>query len=175
MKRIMIIGSPGSGKSFLARKLHERINLPVIHLDRLYWKPGWVKTEHEEWRLLLQEIVEQPKWIIDGQYGSTLDIRMQAADTVIFLDTRRLANIWGVTRRRLIHLGTSRPDLGPDCVEKINKDFFLFLKFIWSFGRTSKPAIQALLDKYGETKRIIVLKSRKEVQQFVHSLTDIKE
>ncbi|MBC8079739.1 MAG: DNA topology modulation protein [Gorillibacterium sp.] len=172
MKRVMIIGSPGSGKSFLAQKLQEQTELPVIHLDRLYWKPGWVKTEHEEWLPIVQELVKQPKWIIDGQYGSTMDIRMQAADTVIYLDRRRLANVWGVTKRRIAFLGKSRPDIGPDCVEKINREFFLFLKYVWSFERKSKPAVQALLDHYGETKRIIVLKSRKEIRQFIRSLAD---
>ena len=85
MRKIIIIGSGGSGKSTLARKLGEMTRIPVFHLDALYWKPGWVPTPREEWNARVKALVNQDQWIIDGNYGGTLNIRMTEADTIIFL------------------------------------------------------------------------------------------
>lgn len=87
MKRGAIIGSGGAGKTTLARMLGAKTGIPVVHLDRLYWNAGWVPAPHEMWLERQREVLEGECWIIDGNYGSTLDLRLAAADTVIFLDT----------------------------------------------------------------------------------------
>jgi len=94
MKKIAIIGSPGAGKSTFARRIGEITGIEVFYLDQLFWKPGWVKTPRPEWIELQQRIVKGESWIIDGNYGATMDIRIQAADTVIFLDFPRRVCLW---------------------------------------------------------------------------------
>ncbi|MES2626184.1 MAG: AAA family ATPase, partial [Pseudomonadota bacterium] len=86
MQRIAIIGCGGSGKSTLANTLGQKLGLPVHHLDQLYWRPTWIETPKAEWESLQQQLCNQPAWIIDGNYGGTMDLRLAAADTVIFLD-----------------------------------------------------------------------------------------
>lgn len=89
MQRIALIGSPGAGKATLARCLGQALGLPVYHLDALYWKPGWEPTPRAEWRELQLRLVAGDRWLIDGNYGGTMAIRLTAADTVICLDLPR--------------------------------------------------------------------------------------
>jgi len=96
MKKIMLIGSGGSGKSTLSKKIGEILNVPVYHLDQIFWKPGWGPTPEKEWDNLLRELVKKEKWIIDGNYSKTLDIRLKEADTVIFLDMPRYLTIYRI-------------------------------------------------------------------------------
>ena len=86
MKRVLIIGSSGSGKSTLARQLGSKLELPVIHLDRHYWHPGWVGTPQDQWQRTVSRLVQRESWIIDGNYRGTLAMRLKAADSVVFLD-----------------------------------------------------------------------------------------
>ena len=86
MKKIIIIGSCGAGKTTFAQKINKKLNLPLTNLDQLYWKPGWERTSKTEWREKVEQLVKGDKWIIDGNYQSTFDIRFPACDTIIFLD-----------------------------------------------------------------------------------------
>ena len=90
MERVLVIGCGGSGKTTFARRLAERSGLPLIHLDRLHWRPGWRATPQEAWRATVKEIVARERWIIEGHYGGTLDLRLPACDTVVFLDGGRV-------------------------------------------------------------------------------------
>ena len=89
MHRIVVVGPGGAGKSVLARKMGERLGLPVIHLDALYWRPGWVQTPKDEWKAKVRELLSGERWIIDGNYGGTAGLRMAAADTIVLLDFPR--------------------------------------------------------------------------------------
>ncbi|WP_337956063.1 hypothetical protein [Alicyclobacillus herbarius] len=128
MKRIAIIGSPGAGKSTFACRLGDITGIEVFHLDRLFWHPGWVEMPRPEWMELQRKLVQRPSWIIDGNYGSTMDIRIQAADTVIFLDVPRRVCLWRVMKRVIRYHGQTRPDMGAHCPEKIDLEFF---RYIW--------------------------------------------
>lgn len=92
MQKVMLIGAGGSGKSTLARTLGGLTNIPVYHLDVLHWKPDWTPTPNDEWDQIQNNLVKNDRWIIDGNYGRTIDIRMAEADTVIFLDLRKSGN-----------------------------------------------------------------------------------
>ena len=107
MKRVMIIGCPGSGKSTLARALAAKTGLPLYCLDLMYWNPDRTTKPKEEFRTALRETVKLPEWIIDGNYGSTLELRMEACDTVIFLDYPLEVCLSGIEERR----GKPRPDM----------------------------------------------------------------
>src|SRR5690242_17455985 len=94
MKKIILIGSGGSGKSTLARQLGNKLNIKVHHLDALFWKPNWEGVPREEQIAVQNNLIKDEKWIIDGNYGGTMDIRLNAADTIIFLDIHRTICIY---------------------------------------------------------------------------------
>jgi adenylate kinase family enzyme len=94
MKRILIIGSGGAGKSTLSRCLQKLLGIPLVHLDSIFWKPGWVETPRPEWKRIVCELVQGDSWIMDGNYSGTLDIRIDACDTIIFLDLPRTTCSW---------------------------------------------------------------------------------
>src|SRR3989339_414040 len=100
MKKILIIGSCGSGKSTFAKALSKKLNLPLIGLDQCYWKHGWVRPEREEWRKRVSELVKGENWIMEGNYQSTFDIRFPASDTIIVLNINRFICFWRIWTRR---------------------------------------------------------------------------
>ncbi len=161
MKRIMIIGCPGSGKSTFARTLAAKTSLPLYYLDMMYWNPDRTTKPKDEFRLALRETVALPEWIIDGNYGSTLEIRMEVCDTVFFLDYPVEVCIAGVEERR----GKPRPDM--PWVE--TEPDLEFIEFIKKYNEESRPKVIELLEKYKE-KNIIIFKSRNEADEFLRSM-----
>jgi adenylate kinase family enzyme len=154
----MIIGCPGSGKSTFARALAAKTGLPLYYLDMMYWNPDRTIKPKEKFRAALRETVALPEWIIDGNYGSTLEIRMEACDTVIFLDYPVEVCISGVEERR----GKPRPDM-----PWIETDPDLeFIEFIKKYNQESRPKVIELLEKYKE-KNIIIFKSRAEADEYL--------
>ena len=145
-KRIMIIGSCGAGKSTLAIQLNEIIDIPIIHLDKEYWKPGWVESEKEEWYERQNKMVDKDSWIIDGNYGGSLDIRFSKADTVIFLDYNKFICLYRIFKRWVQNSGRNRIDMGEGCNEK--RPELSFIKFVWDFP---KSHVLKLWIKWGYT------------------------
>ncbi|SBT16602.1 topology modulation protein [Marinomonas gallaica] len=158
MKRIAVIGSGGSGKSTFSILLGEELNLPVHHLDQLYWKPNWIKPSKADWVKIQERICDGEHWIIDGNYQSTLDIRLEACDTVIFLDVNRYFCIYRALKRAF--LSSERPDLADGCDEKID---IKFIKFLWEYPKNSKPVIIEKLNTLTSHKRVIIAKSGEQV------------
>jgi adenylate kinase family enzyme len=165
MKRILIIGSGGSGKSTLARQLSAATGLPLIHLDAIYWRPGWEETPKPEWVSMINHLVKKPEWIMDGNYGGTLDQRLDACDTVILLDISPWLCLWRVGRRRLRHAGQSRPELAPDCPERLDA------KFLWWVATYQAKRLPRNLIKLRAAersgKKVVILRSLSEVQRFL--------
>ena len=166
MERIIIIGCGGAGKSTLARQLGEKLNLPVVHLDKLFWKPGWVESTKDEIDAKIMEEMSKPKWIIDGNYNRTIAERIRHCDTVIYLDFSRLACLMGVAKRILTTYGTVRPDMGAGCPERFDPEF---LKWIWNFNRKHRENYYRLLNE-AEGIETIVLKNHKAVKRFLEQL-----
>ncbi|MEJ8553138.1 DNA topology modulation protein [Tepidibacter sp. Z1-5] len=167
MKKIMIIGSGGAGKSTLARKLGNIINIEVIHLDKLFWKSNWVETEYSEWVEIIKKQVKKKSWIIDGNYASTMDIRLIDADTIIFLDFSRYICLLRAIKRRFMYKNKSRPDITEGCVETFDLEFF---GWIWNFPKSNRNMILKKLDKYKNEKNIFILKNQKELMQFLSGI-----
>jgi len=157
--RIAVIGCPGSGKSTLARQLAEKTGHPLIHLDYHHWQPGWVPVPKDEFLAMQREWVQGERWIIDGNYKGSLEIRFAAADLVICLDLPRLLCAWRVIRRH----GTQRPDMRPGVIEGsiFTKDFAEFLGFVWGFRKNTTPKILALHEKYPDVAFLRVKTARK--------------
>ncbi len=130
MERILVIGSGGAGKSTFSSKLGPKLGLPVIHLDTLFWKPNWIETPAEEWAKIIETETSRPKWIMDGNYGGTMEMRLAACDTVIFLHFSRWLCLWRVLYRRFKYRRLSRPDMNPGCPEQLD---FEFLKWVWTY------------------------------------------
>lgn len=167
MKKIAIIGSGGSGKSTLARRLGEILKIEVHHLDALFWNPGWIGTAKEEQTIVQSKLVENESWIFDGNYGGTMDIRLNKADTIIFLDIPRSICVYRVIKRRCIYRNKTRPDMGEGCVERLD---FEFLKWVWQYPETKKPAVMKKLEWLSHEKEIIILTSPKEVDHFLNRI-----
>ena len=167
MRRIAIIGAGGAGKSTLARCLGELLGLEVIHLDALYWKPGWTETPRSEWEALQRALVARDTWIIDGNYGGTMEIRLRAADTVVFLDAPRWRCVYQVLKRRFQYRGRTRPDLAAGCPERITWEF---LRWIWSYPAQRRRGILEKL-KTGNAE-VIVLRSQRQVRAFLRHLEE---
>ena len=163
MNRIIVLGSSGSGKSTLARRIGELLDIEVIHLDSYYWQPNWVATPEDEWTEKVEELLGRDRWVMDGNYPSSLELRVGYADTVIFMDQSRWVCLWRCIKRFAMHRGENRPELAEGCNEKIDLDF---LKWIWNYPRDVKPKIQSLLKQHLE-KQVVWLKSSKEVDIFL--------
>ena len=166
MERIMIIGCGGAGKSTLARKLGEVLDLPVVHLDKLFWKPGWVETTAEEFDALLAMELAKDKWIMDGNFNRTMPERIKRCDTIIYLDFSRFTCLMGVLKRIITTYGKVRPDMGEGCPERIDLDF---LKWVWNFNKNKRESYYKLLNE-AENVETIVLKNRRAVKLFLNSL-----
>ncbi len=164
MRRVVILGCSGSGKSTLARRLGERLSLPVVHLDALYWKPGWQPRDLEDFRDRVAAAVAGEGWICDGGYSGTYDLRFPYADTVIWLDRPPALCLWRVGVRWLTHLGRTRIDMGEGCPEKLD---LAFLMFIWNWRRVTKPKIEAGLARLAPHTPQFVLRSARDVERLI--------
>ncbi len=167
MKKISIIGSGGAGKSTLAKRLSSKLNIPLYHLDSIFWKPGWVETERSEWIGIQQKLCKGPEWIMDGNYGGTMQIRLDASDTVIFLDFNRFFCLYRAVYRYIKYYGRSRPDMAKGCNEQLDLDF---IKWIYEYPKTKKPNILQNLEKLSDTTKVYILKSPKEVDTFLNNM-----
>lgn len=166
MERILIIGCGGAGKSTLARQLGEKLDLPVVHLDKLFWHPGWVESTKEEIDNKIFAEAMKPRWIMDGNYNRTLPERLKYCDTIIYLDFSRMSCILGVLKRILTTYGTVRPDMGEGCPERIDLEF---LKWVWNFNKNKRERYYQMLNET-EGVETIVLKNRRMVRRFLESL-----
>ena len=144
MRRIMIIGGPGSGKSTLARQIGARLDLPVIHLDQIYWKPGWVFQSYHAVADRLEALYRMDAWVIEGNYSDSWPQRLARADTVIFLDVPTGLRFWRVLRRSVLTHGQVRADMAKGCPEQID---FGFYRYVLGYRhRRRLKALQLLRD-----------------------------
>ena len=163
MKRVIVIGCPGSGKSVFSRELHRVTGLPLCHLDQLRWNADRTFVSREVLLERLTPILASEHWIIDGNYASTMELRMQACDTVVFLDYPTDVCVDGYLSRR----GIPRPDM--PWVENPDEIDSEFLGLIQSYRDDQRPAVLALLEHYPDKRKIIFTK-REEATEFLAGL-----
>jgi adenylate kinase family enzyme len=169
MKKVLVIGSGGAGKSTFARHLGKLLNIEVIHLDALYWNPGWIETPRAEWRKVLEELLRRDAWIIDGNYSNTLDLRLEKCDTVIFLDIARPICLWRVLKRAILYRGRARPDMAEGCQERLDLGF---IRWVWSYKSRARPQVIEMLRQNSQSKQVIWLRPQAEVKRFLASVKD---
>jgi adenylate kinase family enzyme len=167
MRKVLVIGSGGSGKSTFAARLGKRTGLPVIHLDTLYWRAGWQATPRAEWAALVDELLSRDAWIMDGNYGGTMERRLAACDTVVFLDLPRTLCLWRVVTRSIRYRGRTRPDMREGCNERLNWEF---VRWVWEYPWTSRPGVLQKLSELKRGQRVFHLRSTREVLRFLDAL-----
>jgi adenylate kinase family enzyme len=170
VNRVMVIGSGGAGKSLFSLKLARKTGLPVIHLDREYWQPGWQHMPEPEWEAKVAALVQRERWIIDGNYGGTMHLRLAAADTIVFLDIPRFVCEWAVITRWLRYRRRSRPDMAPGLNDKLD---LAFLRWIWGYPKTRRPGILRQLSELPPSTRVVRITSRAATREFLASVPDL--
>jgi len=173
MKRVMIIGGAGSGKSTLAIKLGELTGLPVIHIDPMYWKPGWILRDADETREMVLEATARGSWIFEGNNTSTFPERIARADTLIFLDISTALRLWRVLYRTAKSYGHSRPDMQTDCPERVNLAYWHFLKWVVGYSKRKqggRVAAMDLLRGAPATIEAVHLRSRRQVAAYLNEI-----
>jgi adenylate kinase family enzyme len=171
MKHIAILGQAGAGKSWLARELAEALGLPVIHLDRLYWKPAWVPTPEPEWKAIQRREVAREAWIADGlQEGRSMpELWLDSADTIVFIDASPLSCVWRVIGRR--RRGDTGPEGPADCEPApFYRAFPKFLRFLWLYDRRVRPEVLAELDRRRADQQVAVLRNEGDVRTFLETV-----
>lgn len=165
-KRIVIIGIPGAGKSTLARMLGNHLNLPIIHLDKEYWKPGWVEPTKDEWSLKLKELVQQDHWVMDGNYSRTMESRIDRATGVIALDFQRNLALYRILRRAITGYGKTRADMAEKCPERIDWEF---IKYVWNFPYDQGIALKKNIELAKKSRPTLHFQTPSELNNWVSS------
>ena len=167
MKRVLVIGSPGAGKTTFAVELGRVTGLPPVHLDREFWRPGWITTPGDQWHERVHELIEPDEWIIDGTYVRTLHIRLPRADIVVFLDFPRYQCLWRIFKRLFVNFGKVRSDMGAGCPDKVDPGF---IRWVWNYRRDHYPKIEKSLRENFHAVHLVVIESPHALRKFIASL-----
>ncbi len=167
-RRILVIGCSGGGKSTLAQKLANHFDLTYLSIDRdILWLPGWVERSRQEQRQRIVERIAGERWVMDGTNPSTFDIRLPRTDIVIWVRMPRLLCVWGVVTRWLKHIGRTRPEMAPCCIEKVD---WQFLEFIWTFEKKFSPRVTSAIATHGPHVPVLQVKSRRQMRALLDLL-----
>ncbi|MEV0898184.1 topology modulation protein [Actinoplanes sp. NPDC049802] len=164
MDRIAIIGCGGSGKTVLANRLADHLGLTVTSLDALYYDDQWNPTPMDKFAAIQRELVAADRWIIEGNYASTLPIRLERADTVVFLDLPARTCLWGIAQRRRRYRGGQHNDGVYDRIT------WSFIKYVIGYRRSMRPRVNALVAEHGQQARYVQLTSRRQANRFLDQI-----
>jgi adenylate kinase family enzyme len=171
VQRVVVLGPGGAGKSVLATAISRRTGLPVVHMDVLFWRPGWKPAARDRALHDLEAAIAGDRWIVDGDFlpadGEHADSRFDRADTVIFLDLPRRTCLWRVLTRRVRDRGRARPDLPEGCSEGFDARL---LRWIWSYPKVDRPRVLALLGRLDHHLAVHRLRSPSEVERLLETL-----
>ena len=161
--RILIIGGPGSGKTTLANLLSDRFNLPVTHIDGINYHKNWVKRDKKERDKIILKKTNEDKWIIEGNYKSTLKERLERADLVIFLDYKTISLLYGILKRNITNFNKEKSEI-KGCKERVSKDFF---KYAITFNLKKENLLELIYNTENIKEKLIIIKSRRKLQKWL--------
>jgi adenylate kinase family enzyme len=165
MERILVMGSPGSGKSTFARRLSQITGIPVVSLDALYWKPGWQPSDAAEFEARVAEVIRRPRWIVDGDYTWWAgDIRRGVADGVIWFDLPRRTCMVGIMSRIATSYGRVRPEMAEGCPERLNVEFF---RYVWTYRQVQRPKLLQYLEGLRADQALICFTNRAQADRYL--------
>lgn len=168
MKRIIIIGGNGSGKTTFSIELAKILRIPLIHLDQIYWRDNWETIDSEEFdKILIKELIK-PNWIIDGNYNRTIYNRIKYCDTIFYFDFSTIKCIYGITKRIIKNYGKSHFDMGGNCPEKFDLKFYYNVIL---FNKKYRKRYYEMLNKC-KNKTIIIFKNRKQVKSYLNNFKE---
>jgi adenylate kinase family enzyme len=156
MRKILDIGPGGAGKSNFANRLGELLSIEGLHLDKFSWRSGWIETPKHEWLKTVDALLKRDSWIMDGNYSATLDVRLEACDTVIFLDLARVVCLWRVLKRCIMYWNDGRADMAAGCREKFSLEF---VRWIWNYSSRTRPKVVEMLKTDSHGKNLVWLRS----------------
>lgn len=165
-QRILVIGGNGSGKTTFSIELAKKLNLPIVHLDKLGWTGNWEMTPRDEFDRILLEELQKPCWIMDGNYRRTLSKRVEYCDTVIYFDFPTLSCLCGVTSRVIKNYGKCRRDMGGYCPERFDFDFY---KNILCFNKKNRSFIYKIIAETPNLE-VVVFRNRKQVREYLEKI-----
>lgn len=169
MNRILVLGPCGAGKSHLADILGKKLELPVYHLDSIFWNPGWVESDKDEFLGEINKIALKDKWIIDGNYSSFWGNRLERCDTIILLDYSRRVHFFRMVMRIIKGYNGVRADMAEGCPERFDWEF---LKYSWHFRKNKLKNIYDVLMRYDDEKRVLTFKKPTELEAFLEVKAD---
>jgi adenylate kinase family enzyme len=164
MRRIIVVGCQGSGKTSLALKLGRKLGLPVVHLDVLYWRPGWKQSDRPSFRVRVADAIASEGWVVDGSFpGLAFDLTLARADTLIVIERPHWLCLWRVVRRSAFDRDRTRPDLPEGCPEQFDWDL---MRQVWRYNADRRPSIEAERLQYGAEVPVVRLSSDREIEEF---------
>ena len=164
LRRVVVLGSSGAGKSTVAAALAQRTGLPLVHLDEHFWQPGWRMPAEQPWRQAQRRLVSAPTWVLDGNYSSTYDERLPLADTGVVVEAARWRCLLRVLRRTWQARGT---ELAPGCPHRVDLGH---LRYVWQFPRRHRPRLDAALAALGPDVVVVRLRGSRATRRFLTTL-----
>jgi adenylate kinase family enzyme len=164
-QRILVLGSPGSGKTLLSTALSRHLGLELVRLDDFFWKPGRVRLPTEQWRVLVAKLASRPSWIMDGTYEASLDLRLPAAEAIVYIQSSRWACLWRVITRRLLNRWRH--------VDESTNGHALtsfFVRYVFRFPALTQPEVFRLITQLGRGKPLVILDGARGVDLFIRRL-----
>jgi len=169
MKKVAIVGCGGSGKSHVARALGDVLGAPVTHLDAAFYDDEWNELPMEKFAAVQRDLVAQEKWVIDGNYNSTLQVRLEACDTVVLMDVSTLAALWGVFSRQLRH-GAGHKGNGVH-----NRIHWGVIKYVATYRRKMRPRVMAKIDQFATGHAdVVLLTSRRQTRRWLRTAATLQ-
>jgi len=168
INRVLVLGCGGSGKSTFSVRLEGAAGLKLYHLDSFYWKPGWNHTPEKKWIRVVKGLIRRNKWIIDGSYDGTLDLRLKRAEAVVFFDLPRWVCLWRILKRRVQNmLGTHRLGMPEGCPERV---YGTFVKWVWNYRETNRPRVIEKLNQFSKRGKVYFVTNSKQADALIEEL-----
>ncbi|GKQ50940.1 AAA family ATPase [Bradyrhizobium sp. Ce-3] len=173
MQRVLVMGSSGSGKSTFARRLSAMTGIPTVSIDALFWKPGWIESDKNEFEHRMTEAARAPRWIMDGNYmrHGAGELRRELSDTIIWFDLPRSTCMLGIFRRIAGSYGQVRPEMAEGCPEKIDLEFF---RYVWTYRQQQRPKLLEYFAGLRADQALVCFTDRAQADDYLKRLARLQ-